>query len=127
MSKTILIVEDDPFLQELETTKFKKAGYNVANSHNADEAFSILNSEQQVDIILLDLMLPEVDGFTILKKLRDDHKTNKIPVIIFSNLSEEVEIERAKALGISEFLVKSNFGLDDVTHKIKSLIGEPDK
>lgn len=125
MAKTILIVEDDPFLQELETTKFKKIGYNVLNSHNADQAFNILNSDQQVDIILLDLMLPEVDGFTILKKVRDSGKTKHIPVIIFSNLSEEVEIERAKALGINEFLVKSNFGLDDVAHKIKNIIGEP--
>ncbi len=124
MSKTILIIEDDLFLQELEASKLKKAGYEVKQAKDSIEADEIFKSGVQIDLILLDLMLPGLDGFAILKKVRDDESTKHIPTIIFSNLSEDGDIQRAEDLGISEFLLKSNFSLNDLAHKIKSVIGE---
>ncbi|MDQ3076286.1 MAG: response regulator [bacterium] len=121
--KTILIIEDDNFLQGLEAKKLEKEGYHVVTASNAAESFKIIDSGTTIDLILLDLLLPEVDGFTILKKIREDSKLGETPVIIFSNLSEEKDVEKATQLGISEFMVKSNFTLDELATKIKLLIG----
>ena len=123
MSKTILIVEDDLFLQGLEATRLKKEGYDILSAANSVETYAIIDGRRQVDLILLDLMLPEVDGFTILEKIRKDKLYGTVPVIVFSNLSEEQDIERAKKMVISEFLIKSNFDLGQLTKKIKDLIG----
>jgi CheY-like chemotaxis protein len=123
MSKILLIVEDDTFLQRLETTKLKKDGYDVLTASNSVEAFKALSGNQKIDLILLDLLLPEVDGFTILEKIKQNSATKDIPVIVFSNLSEEKDVSRAKKLGASEFMVKSNFTLDEISKKIKELIG----
>ncbi len=123
MAKTILIIEDDNFLQGLEAKKLQKEGYDTLVASSAGEAFKIMNSGKNIDMILLDLLLPEVDGFTILQKIREDQKLHEVPVIIFSNLSEEKDIEKATKLGVSEFMVKSNFTLDELAEKIKILIG----
>jgi DNA-binding response OmpR family regulator len=124
MAKTILTIEDDNFLQGLEATKLKKEGYNVLAASNNVEAFKIMgDSQNKIDLILLDLLLPDVDGFMILEKIRQDKALLSIPVIVFSNLSEEKDIQRATKLGISEFMVKSNFTLDELAKKVKGLIG----
>jgi len=124
MAKTILTIEDDNFLQGLEATKLKKEGYNVLAASNSVEAFKTMGDTQnKIDLILLDLLLPDVDGFMILEKIRQDKALLSIPVIVFSNLSEEKDIQRATKLGISEFMVKSNFTLDELAKKVKSLIG----
>lgn len=124
MAKKILIIEDDNFLQGLEAKKLSKEGYEVLAASNSEEAFKILNNKERVDMILLDLLLPEVDGFTILEKVRETKDLSTLPVIVFSNLSEEKDVERAKKLGINEFMVKSNFTLDELTEKVKSVIGK---
>ena len=123
MAKTILIIEDDNFLQGLEATKLKKEGYDVLASSNSVEAFKILEENKQIDLILLDLLLPEVDGFMILEKIRQNKVYLTIPVIVFSNLSEEQDIKKATKLGISEFMIKSNFTLDELVKKVRGLIG----
>jgi len=123
MSKIILIIEDDNFLQGLEATKLKKEGFEILTASNSVEAFKIIDSKTRFDLILLDLLLPEVDGFMILEKIRQNKDFLNIPVIVFSNLSEEKDIKRATKLGISEFMVKSNFTLDELAKRVKSLIG----
>ncbi len=124
MAKTILIIEDDNFLQGLEATKLKKEGYDILAAGNSVEAFKIIDdSKNKLDLILLDLLLPEVDGFMILERIRQNKDFLTIPVIVFSNLSEEKDIKRAQKLGISEFMVKSNFTLDELATKIKASIG----
>ncbi len=123
MSKKILIVEDDLFLQGLEATKLKKDGYDIMTAVNSDEVFKIVEGSSKPDLILLDLLLPGVDGFMILEKIRQNKDMLTVPVIVFSNLSEDKDVKRAQKLGISEFMVKSNFTLDELTKKIKDLIG----
>ena len=123
MPKTILIIEDDNFLQGLEATKLKKEGYNVLTASNSIEAFKALESKEPINLILLDLLLPDIDGFMILEKIRQNKSLEAIPVIVFSNLSEEKDVTRATKLGISEFMIKSNFTLDEISKKVKELIG----
>ena len=123
MLKKILIVEDDEFLRGLEAVKLRKEGYEVFAVSNSVEAYKIVDETKDLGIILLDLMLPDVDGFTILERVRKGNNNSNVPVVVFSNLSEEKDIERAKKLKISEFMVKSNFNLDELTAKVKELIG----
>lgn len=123
MAKTILIIEDDNFLQGLEATKLKKEGYDILTASNSVEAFKFIDNKSKIDLILLDLLLPDVDGFMILEKIRQNKDFLTIPVIVFSNLSEDKDIKRATKLGISQFMVKSNFTLDELAKKVKELIG----
>jgi DNA-binding response OmpR family regulator len=123
MAKKILIVEDDLFLQGLEATKLKKDGYDIMTAVNSDDAFKLIDGGNKPDLILLDLLLPGVDGFMVLEKIRQNKDMLTIPVIVFSNLSEDKDVKRAQKLGISEFMVKSNFTLDELTKKIRDLIG----
>lgn len=123
MAKTILIIEDDNFLQGLEATKLKKEGYEILTASNSTEAFKFIDANTKIDLILLDLLLPDVDGFMILEKIRENKDFLTIPVIVFSNLSEDKDIKRASKLGISQFMIKSNFTLDELSKKVKELIG----
>ncbi len=123
MAKHILIVEDDTFLQGLGASKLTKEGYQVSTASNADEAVAVIEKET-LDFILLDLVLPGTDGFGILQKIRANPKTANLPVIIFSNLAEDKDIMKAKELGATDFMIKSNFTLDELADKIKSLIGQ---
>lgn len=123
MAKTILIIEDDNFLQGLEATKLKKEGYDILTASNAGEAFKYIDAKTKIDLILLDLLLPDVDGFMILEKIRENKDFLTIPVIVFSNLSDDKDIKRASKLGISQFMIKSNFTLDELSKKVKELIG----
>jgi len=123
MAKKILIIEDDNFLQGLEATKLKKEGYDILTASNSVEAFKFIDNKEKIDLILLDLLLPDVDGFMILEKIRQNKDFLTIPVIVFSNLSEDKDVNRATKLGISQFMVKSNFTLDELSKKVKELIG----
>lgn len=124
MAKTLLVIEDDSFLRELEQKKLTEKGYTVFSAENSAEAFKILNGATKVDLVLLDLLLPEVDGFTILKEIRENQALSGTPVIIFSNLYEESDAKKANKLGISDYMLKSNFTLDELSEKIKKFIGE---
>ena len=122
MAKKILIVEDDSFLQGLASRKLRAEGYEVVGAANHTETFKALEGEKPA-IILLDLLLPEVDGFEILKRVRENPATKSLPVIVFSNLSEDKDIKKAQDLGVIEFMVKSNFTLDELVQKIKTVVG----
>ncbi len=119
--KKILIVEDDIFLQGLEAGKLEKTGYEIISARNGTEALQKIH-EPGVDLVLLDLILPDFDGFDILKKMRETKELEKIPVLVFSNLSEEKDVKRAKELGAVDFMVKSNFTLDELAMHIQAIL-----
>lgn len=116
-NKNILIVEDDSFLQGLAANKLQKAGFEVTTSSLGEEAMTKLVSEKY-DCILLDLMLPDISGFEILKNMKENHR--KTPVIVFSNLSSDKDIKKAMDLGAVEYLIKSNFTLEELVEKVKT-------
>ena len=121
--KTILIVEDDEFLRSLTAKRLEKESYHIEVAVDGENAISVIDTIKP-SLILLDLLLPGKDGFEVLKKIRGTEATKAIPVIIFSNLGQKEDIEKAKALGVDDFLIKANFTLDDVVGKIKKLIGD---
>jgi len=122
MPKTIFTIEDDFFLQELEVARFKKEGFNVLAASNSKDFFDVLAKNPIIDLILLDLMLPDVDGFEVLKIIKKEPSLVNTPIVVFSNLSEEKDIEKAKEIGINEFMIKSNFHLDQLVSKVRELI-----
>lgn len=121
MSKKILIIEDDSFLQGLASTKLEKEGFTVRGAANGEEGIKLLTAEAP-DLVLCDLIMPGTDGFAVLEAAQKNPATAKIPIIVFSNLSEDKDIKRAKELGATEYMVKSNFTLDELADKIKSIL-----
>jgi DNA-binding response OmpR family regulator len=117
----LLIIEDDSFLKEIEIEKFNKNGFDTVTTMTVAEIETYLK-DKTPDIILLDLMLPNVDGFQILSMLKSNDKTKDAPIFIFSNLSDEKEIKRAMDAGAKEFLVKSNYTLDELIEKLTSAV-----
>lgn len=118
----ILVVEDDPILKNLIGHTF--AGkYQTIYASDGTEALSLFDQYKPA-IILLDLMLPTVGGFEVLEKLRardDEGKT--VPVIIFSNLGQESDREKAMTLGATDYLVKADVDVEEVVGKIESHLG----
>lgn len=121
--KMILIVEDDEFLRSLTAKRVEKEGYKIEVAVDGENAISLLETLKP-NLILLDLLLPGKDGFEVLKKIRSIETMKTVPVIIFSNLGQKEDIEKAKALGVDDFLIKANFTLDDVVTKINKLIAK---
>jgi len=118
----ILVVEDDKFLRELLVRKLFGEGFAVESAIDATGTFEIL-SRWKPDIILLDLILPGEDGFSILEKLKKDKNFASTPVIILSNLGQQEDIDRALAIGALDFMVKANFTLDEIIEKVTKALG----
>jgi len=114
----ILVVEDDPFLLELYQTKLNEEGFEVFVARNGREGFDVA-AAQQPELILLDILMPEVDGYEMLKKIKASAQTKKIPVIIFSNLSQREEIEKGLRLGAADFIVKTSLTPLQIAQKVK--------
>ena len=120
MKKKILIIEDDEFLQGLAATKLDKGGFEVSSASNGETGYKLLDT-MKFDCILLDLMLPDANGMDILEKIRKEGAHKDTPVVIFSNLSDPEVMERGQKLGAADFMVKSNFTLDEVVEKVTEL------
>ncbi|MCH7882916.1 response regulator [Patescibacteria group bacterium] len=119
----ILIIEDDTFLADLLVNHLKKEGLEVSFAPDAEKAFKEIQKSKP-ELIILDLILPGMDGYEFLKKIKDDKALASIPVVVLSNLGLRDEVERAKALGAKDFLIKAQFDLKDITKKIKKVLGE---
>ncbi len=117
----ILIVEDDSFLSSLASGRLEKEGYKVSVATDGIQALKMLETDIP-DLILLDIIMPGMNGFEVLKKVKADSKYNKVSIIIFSNLGQEHEIEEAKGLGADDFLIKAQFTLKEVVDKINALL-----
>lgn len=120
--KFILVVEDDKFLRELLVRKLGAEGFDVKNAIDAEMAFTAL-AERMPDIILLDLILPGVDGFEILARVKANPKFVNVPVIILSNLGQKEDLDKAMTLGAKDFMVKANFTLDEIVAKVRAEVG----
>ncbi len=119
--KKVVWVEDDKLISSILEKKFVSSGFSLFHARNGEEAMSHLK-ENTPDIIILDLMLPGMDGFEILQKIHDEGRFKKVPVIILSNLSKPSDLERAKVLGASKFMVKASSSLDQIVSEVKTLI-----
>ena len=117
--KKILVVEDEkPMARALEL-KLTKAGFEVKKSGNGEGVLEMLQDEH-FDLVLTDLIMPKMNGFALLEQLQKQHLTT--PVIILSNLSQEEDEAKAKALGAKEFFVKSNTTIANVVEAVETIL-----
>lgn len=119
--KHIVFIEDDPFILDLGVSRIERAGYKLTHFTTADEALPKI-AELRPDVILLDLILPGMDGYQFLEKVKADEATKSIPVVILSNLGSESEIQRGINLGADAYLVKSNTKPSEILSKIKEVL-----
>lgn len=118
--KHILFVEDEATLQK-SLAEVLKESFKVSSAFDGETGLEIAKKEKP-DLILLDLILPKRDGFSVLEELKKDDATNDIPVIILTNLENNPEIERALRLGATAYLIKSQYTLDDIKNKVKQAL-----
>jgi len=119
--KKILIAEDELPILRVISKKLEHSGYAVFTAPNGKEALKILAKEKP-DILLLDLIMPEVDGFEVLEQMKKKDLFKETRVIIFSNLGQESDIAHARELGASDFVIKSNISIKSVVEKIESVL-----
>jgi two-component system, sensor histidine kinase and response regulator len=118
MNHNIVLIEDDPFIKQMYSSKIEEMQINVFTALNQDELKLILD-KNQIDLILLDLILPNTSGFDILKWLKKESKFKDISVIVLSNLSSQADINQAFELGVVDYIVKSNYTPTEVMRTIQ--------
>jgi len=121
--KKILIIEDDKFLRELMVRKLSQENFEIIEAIDGEEGIKKIK-DVIPDIVLLDLILPGIDGFEVLAKIKEDATTTSIPVIILSNLGQREDVERGMKLGAIDFLVKAHFTPNEIIDKIKANLKE---
>ena len=121
---TIVLAEDDAFISRAYVSGLTQAGFRVIDIHRGDEVVAAVEREMP-DIVLLDLMMPFKTGFEVLADIRSREPLKKIPIIIFSSLQQDHDVEEALRLGATDYLGKSNISLHGVIEKINEyLLGE---
>lgn len=117
----MLLIEDDRFLAHIYGAKLESHGFEVFVSHDGEKGLKEARREKP-SVIILDILLPKMDGFTVLHELKKDKQTAHIPVILLTNLGQKHDVERGLALGASEYFIKAHTTPDDVVKKIKEIL-----
>jgi DNA-binding response OmpR family regulator len=120
MTKKILVVEDENALQKLLVDTITRAGYKSTLAKNGHEALQMFEKEKP-DLVLLDILLPEMNGFDVLETIRVKYNS-KVPVIIISNLGEKEDVDMGKNLGVVDYILKSDISLKNLMIKIHNTL-----
>ncbi len=116
----ILIVEDDPLLSELLAEKLHGEKFDLRMARTGEEGLESVKREKP-DLVLLDIMLPGIDGFEVLKRIKEDPETKHIVVIILSNLGQQSDIEKGTQLGAEKYIVKVSLTLSEVVQAVREV------
>lgn len=117
----ILIVEDEEILRDVLEEKFKKEDFDTKVAIDGEAGLQAVE-DFEPDLILLDLIMPKMDGFEVLEALKLNPKAKSIPVIVLSNLNQDEEIKKALALGAVDFLVKTQHPINEVVEKVRKYL-----
>lgn len=117
-----MIVEDDKFFISLISKKLLDNGLEVLSANDGQQTFKVLETKKP-DLIILDIMLPDIDGFEILKRLKEMPIVKDIPVIFLTNLGTKEDIVKGRSLGVSSFLIKATVTMDEVIQEISRTLG----
>jgi len=120
-NKKILIVEDDQALAGALTAKFTGEGFLTFRAANGKEGL-IAAKKERPDLILLDIVMPIMDGLTMFKKMKDDSSLVEIPIILLTNLKDSDTISRALAMGLNDYLIKTDWKLEDIVKLVRQKI-----
>lgn len=117
----ILLVEDDPFLTTMYKTRFTSEGHEVMTAQDGESALNILRKTPP-NLVILDVMLPKLGGFSVLEEMQKTDTLKKIPVVVLTNLADEESMKKAKEFGIKEFLVKAQHTPTQIFETIKKYL-----
>src|SRR3989344_9111032 len=121
MPVKILLVEDDPFLSEIYAVKFKEAGFDIFVA--GEGGLGVRKArEWKPELILLDLVMPTMDGFDVLREARSDSGLSNIPIVVLSNLGEEDHVRRGMELGAADYLIKAQYTPTEVVARVKNIL-----
>ena len=119
----LFIAEDDPLMSRMYERAFRLGGHELTVSHDGEEALSLLQkTDPKPTVILLDVMMPKINGFDVLRKIKEDEKLKNIPVIMLTNLSGDSDAEKALSLGAVLYLVKSQYDPKQIVAKVEEII-----
>jgi DNA-binding response OmpR family regulator len=121
MSVQVLLVEDDRFLRKAAEAMLRKNGFTVRTAADGEEGLRSAQAEPP-DIILLDLIMPKLQGFEVLNRLKADQATASIPVVILSNLGQEADVVRAMTAGAAAYFIKSNTSLSKLVEQVRVVL-----
>jgi twitching motility two-component system response regulator PilH len=121
----ILIIEDDPGFRRTYSDVLTADGYTVVTAEDGEQGLAMVSTEKP-DVVLLDLILPKLPGFEVLKRIRADAETKDTIVLIISVLGEQTQIQKGLALGANDYTVKGSYKPNEVLGKIQALLKEPD-
>jgi len=117
----ILWVEDDRFLSDILSKKFVSLGYKLMKANNGAEALSMVEKETP-DIVMLDIVMPDINGFDVLQKLKMQDRFKTVPIIMLSNLSTTADFDKSKKLGAAGFIVKAAVSLDEIVAQVEKFV-----
>jgi DNA-binding response OmpR family regulator len=117
----ILLVEDDTFLAGIYQKKFEMEGFKISVADNGEKGV-VDAKKKKPDLILLDILLPKLDGFGVLQKLKQDPETKKIPVILLTNLGQKDDVEKGLEAGAVDYLIKAHFKPSEIVDKVKQIL-----
>jgi CheY-like chemotaxis protein len=121
--KTILVVEDDPDVVSLARRWLEREGYAVREAADGQAALAALKADPLPDLVLLDVMLPKVDGFELLRRLRAEARTRALPVVMMTSFTRDKDVQRGRELGATAYLVKPLAELDFLERVARALKG----
>lgn len=117
-----MLIDDDEFLLDMYSLKFREAGFTVELSRGGEEALTMLRQGFSPDVVLLDVVMPGLDGFELLKKIKKENLSKNAIIIILSNLGQKEDIEKGLLLGANDYIVKAHATPSEVLKKIQSLL-----
>lgn len=120
--KKVLVVEDEEIMMSLLQKKLKEENYEVSLAKDGEEALVKMRQDKP-DLVLLDIIMPKMGGFEVMEEMSQDDQLSDIPIIIVSNSGQPVELDRAKALGAKDWLIKTDFDPQEVIDKVKKQLG----
>jgi len=125
IARRVLLVEDDRFLRKAAGAMLRRRGFSVLTAEDGEVALRVARAESP-DLILLDLIMPKMQGFEVLKTLKSDPQTCAIPVIILSNLGQESDFKAAREMGAADYWVKANLELEELIQRIEEKLDAHD-
>ena len=120
-SRRVLLAEDDRFLRKAAEARLRQAGFTVLAAVDGEEAVRVARAERP-DLVLLDLIMPKIQGFEVLKALKEDPATASVPVIVLSNLGQERDVQQAMELGAVAYYIKAHLSLHDLVQRVSEVL-----
>lgn len=120
-NKKVLIVEDDPFIADVYVLKLESEGYSVETAEDGILGLEALK-KKKFDVVLLDILMPNMDGFKVLEQIKKNPTISQTPVIILTNLSQKKDIQKGIELGASDYIIKTKFTPTEVVKTIAKVL-----